>query len=152
MKRIAVVRIRGPAGVNRESEDTMRMLRLGRVNHCVIVDDRPTYMGMLRKVQSFVTWGELGASEALLRNRGELRGGERLTDEYVKKNSKFKGIGDFAKAFVDFKAELDDIPGLKPVFRLHPPRKGHGGVKKSFRAGGALGERDSMKELLMRMR
>ena len=37
------------------------------------------------------------------------------------------------------KAKLSDMPGLNPVFRMHPPRKGHAGIKRTFQQGGALG-------------
>ena len=155
MKRLAVVRVRGKVHVPREVEDTLRMLRLTRVNHCVFIDDRPTYLGMLQKAKDYITWGEVTAEEValILRNRGELVGGRKLTDAYVKEHTKFKSIEDFAKAFVDFKAELKDIPNLKPVFRLHPPRKGYRSIKRSFVEGGALGYRgEAMRDLLRRMR
>ena len=35
--------------------------------------------------------------------------------------------------------KLRDIPGLKPVLRLHPPRKGYKTTKRTFPQGGALG-------------
>jgi len=155
MQRLAVVRVRGHVGLPREVEDTLRMLRLTRVNHCVFIDDRPTFKGMLQKAKDYITWGEVTPEEValILRNRGELVGGKRLTDAYVKEHTKFKSIDDFAKAFVEFKAELSDIPQLKPVFRLHPPRKGYRGIKRSFVEGGALGYRgEAMRELLRRMR
>jgi large subunit ribosomal protein L30 len=155
MQRLAVVRVRGHIGLSREVEDTLRMLRLTRVNHCVFIDDRPTFKGMLQKAKDYITWGEVTPEEValILRNRGELVGGRRLTDAYVKEHTKFKSIDDFAKAFVEFKAELSDIPQLKPVFRLHPPRKGYRGIKRSFVEGGALGYRgEAMRELLRRMR
>ncbi|WP_456474524.1 50S ribosomal protein L30 [Candidatus Pyrohabitans sp.] len=155
MRRLSVVRVRGRVGVPQEVEDTLTMLRLTRVNHCVFIDDRPTYAGMLQKVKDYITWGEVSADEValILRRRGELVGGEKLTDAYVKEHTRFKSIDDFAKAFVDFKAELSDIPDLKPVFRLHPPRKGYRGIKRSFVEGAALGYRgEAMKELLRRMR
>ena len=155
MKRLAVVRVRGKVHVPREVEDTLRMLRLTRVNHCVFIDDRPTYLGMLQKAKDYITWGEVTAEEValILRNRGELVGGRKLTDAYVKERTKFKSIEDFAKAFVEFKAELKDIPNLKPVFRLHPPRKGYRSIKRSFVEGGALGYRgEAMRDLLRRMR
>ena len=155
MRRLAVVRVRGKVGVAREVEDTLRMLRLTRVNHCVLIDDRPTFRGMLQKAKDYITWGEVTREEValILRNRGELEGGRRLTDAYVKEHTSFKSIDDFARAFVEFKAELSDIPGLKPVFRLHPPRRGYRGIKRSFAEGGALGYRgEAMRELLRRMR
>ena len=155
MQRLAVVRVRGRVGVPQEVENTLRMLKLTRVNHCVFVDDRPTYRGMLQKAKDYITWGEVTPEEValILRSRGELAGGKRLTDAYVKEHTKFKSIDDFARAFVEFNAELSDIPRLKPVFRLHPPRKGYRGIKRSFVEGGALGYRgEAMKELLRRMR
>ena len=154
MKRIAVVRVRGQVRTNRRIEDALRMLRLSRVNYCAIIDDRDSYNGTLKKVKDYVTWGYVSDDEIalILKKRGELAGGKRLTDAYIKENTKFKSIDSFVKSFINFEAELDDISKLKPFFMLHPPRKGHGGIKRSFVEGGALGRRDNMKDLLYRMR
>ena len=154
MNRIGVVRVRGGVGTNKKIEDALKMLRLSRVNYATLIDDRDSYTGTLQKIKDSVTWGEVGEEEVelILKNRGELAGGKRLTDAYIKENSDFKSIKDFAKAFCKFEAELDDISGLKPFFRLHPPRKGHGGIKRSFTQGGALGKRENMKDILYRMR
>jgi large subunit ribosomal protein L30 len=47
---------------------------------------------------------------------------------------------------------LGDVEGVKAVLRLAPPKKGHEGIKHSFRAGGALGDRgDRISELALRM-
>jgi large subunit ribosomal protein L30 len=123
------------------------MLRLNRLNHCVIIDDRESYLKMLQKVKDMVAWGELDekGTTSLLSKRGRLTGDSRLTDEYLKEHTSFKSIKGFAKAFCSGKAELRDIPGLKPVFRLHPPKKGHrrGGIKNPYSLGGALGPRGS---------
>jgi large subunit ribosomal protein L30 len=152
--RLAVVRVRGRVNVRKEIEDTLRMLRLTRVNYCALVSDTPSYRGMLQKVKDYVTWGKVDEEDVarLLRNRGELEGGERLTDDYLRRRTRFKSIEEFAREFVAGRAELADIPGLRPFFRLHPPRKGYGGIKRSFKEGGALGYRGEMKELLHRMR
>lgn len=155
MKRLAVIRIRGRVNVRSQVEETLNMLRLRNVNNCVIIDDRKEYLGMLQKVKDYVTWGEVDPStiEELLKNRGQLVGGRRFTEEHLEKNTKFKSIKEFAKAFSEFKAEFKDISGLKPVFRLHPPRKGHGRIKRGFAEGGALGARgEEIKEILSKMR
>ncbi|MBU2560117.1 50S ribosomal protein L30 [archaeon] len=154
MKRLGVVRVRGSVNVNRDIKEALRMLRLSRVNYCTLIDDRESYIGTLRKVKDYVTWGEVGTDDValILKNRGELSGGKRLTEGHLKENTKFKSLEDFAKSFVKFEAELDDIPSLKPFFRLHPPRKGHGGIKRAYVEGGALGKRDNMKDILYRMR
>jgi len=155
-KRLAVVRVRGRVGVRYDIEDTMRMLKLLRRNWCVLIDDRPSYLGMLQKIKDYVTWGEVRPEVVaeLLRKRGELEGGKPVTDEYVAEHTDYDGIDEFAEAYCNFEAELDDIPGLKPFFRLHPPRGGYerGGIKKPFVLGGALGYRgEHINDLLMRM-
>lgn len=154
MSRVAVVRIRGSVNVNKGIEDTMKLMNLTKVNHMVFVEEDPTHTGMLRKAHGYITWGAVDADDVVntLTMRGEVTGGIKLTEDHVKKNSSFKSIAEFAKAFVDNKAEIKDVQGLKPVFRMHPPRKGHGGIKRSFKEGGALGARESMKELLHKMR
>jgi large subunit ribosomal protein L30 len=49
--------------------------------------------------------------------------------------------------------KIKDIPNLKPVFRLHPPRKGHKGIKQSFKTGGELGYHgEAINELIKKMR
>ncbi|HDI75294.1 MAG TPA: 50S ribosomal protein L30, partial [Thermoprotei archaeon] len=130
-KRLAVIRIRGTVGVRKDIEYTLRLLRLVRKFHAVVIDDRPDYLGMLQKVKDYVTWGEIDAETLaeLLRKRGRLAGNRRLTDEDVKKLG-YSSIEEFAEAVIEFKAELSDIPGLKPVFRLDPPKGGFKGTIK----------------------
>jgi len=137
----AVIRLKGSVNLSPEVRDTLEMLRLNRVNHCAVVDETPNYKGMIQKVKDYVAWGNINADSLalILRNRGELEGGAPLTDEYVKENTKYKSIEEFAKAVCEKKAVLKDVPRLTPVFRLHPPRRGHRGIKKTFQQGGALG-------------
>lgn len=155
-KRLAVIRIRGTVDRNFSVKKTLQLLRLNRPNHCVIIDDRATYKGMLQKVKDLITWGELDfdSTKELLLKRGRIEGGKRITEDYIKNNTDFKNIDDFVDKFLHFKANLSDIRGLKQVFRLHPPRKGHkrGGVKEPFPLGGALGYRGSeIKNLISQM-
>ena len=71
---LAIIRIRGTVGVSGEIKDTLKMLRLNRRNHATLIDDRPSYIGMLKKAAEYVTWGEIDLEtlELLLRRRGEL--------------------------------------------------------------------------------
>ena len=151
----AVVQVRGTVKTRREIKDTLKMLRLHHINHCVIIPDTPAYMGMIRKVKDFVAYGEIEAGdvEELLRNRGRLTGDLRLTDEYVKENSQYSGISEFAQALSAGDARLADVPGLKPVLRLHPPRKGYKTTKRTFQQGGSLGYHgENINDLLYKMR
>jgi large subunit ribosomal protein L30 len=155
-KRIAVVRVRGKVHVRKDIEDTMLFLNLTRVNHCVVVDNREEYLGMLKKVNNYVTWGEIssGIFEKLLENRGRLSGNKPFSVDSLKEDTGYKSLKKFADDFIKFKAELKDIPGLKPVFRLKPPEKGYerGGIKHPYSTGGALGYRgEEINKLLERM-
>ncbi|AMM54422.1 MULTISPECIES: 50S ribosomal protein L30 [Thermococcaceae] len=154
MAKLAVIRIRGRVNVKRPVRDTLAMLRLHRVNHCVIVDDTPSYLGMLQKAKDYITWGEINAETLakLIRKRGRLIGNKPVTDEYVKEKLGMT-IEEFAQKVVNGEMSLKDLPNLKPVFRLHPPRGGFRGSKKrSFKEGGALGYRgEKINDLIERM-
>ncbi len=137
----AVVQVRGTVKTRSEIKDTLKMLRLHHINHCVFVPDTPAYAGMIRKVKDYVAYGEadIATIEAILKTRGRLVGDRHLSDEYVRENSTYEGIRGFAEALSRGEARLSDLPGLKPVLRLHPPRKGYQTTKRTFQQGGALG-------------
>jgi len=59
MAKLAVIRIRGPVHVKGEIEDTMTHLNLRKKFNCTIIDDNPSNKGMLNKIRSYVTWGEV---------------------------------------------------------------------------------------------
>lgn len=149
---IAVIRIRGSAGVNPKIAETLRLLRLHKSNHLVLI--KPEMRKMADKAKDYATYGEIDekTAEALIEKRGLAEGNKRLTPE-VLKELKIAGIAELAKEVYSGKRRLVDM-GLEPVFRLRPPRKGHerGGIKKSYRMGGALGYRGKeINELIMRM-
>jgi large subunit ribosomal protein L30 len=153
-KCVAVVRVRGSISAQREARETLDMLRLGRTNHAVLVDDRPAFMGMLKSVQNYVTWGEASGETValLLQKRGRLAGGKKLTDEYAQKVG-YKSLGELAEAVASCKVEYWKLLGVQPVFKLHPPTKGFKGkTKKSYGAGGEAGYRgEKITELIKRM-
>ncbi|MDR6222713.1 50S ribosomal protein L30 [Methanococcoides alaskense] len=151
----AVVRVRGPVNVNGKIEDTLGMLRLHKINHCVFLQDTPNNKGMIQKSKDYIAYGTVDVESLIevLSKRGRLEGDARLTDEYVKENSEFASIASFAEAFINDDAKITDVPLLKPVFRLHPPRKGHAGIKRTAQQGGVLGNHgDDIKALLNKMR
>lgn len=151
----ALVRVRGNVNVRGSIEDTLKMLRLHRVNHCVLLSDSPQNLGMIQKVKDYVAYGVIDADTLVevLNNRGMLQGGEKLTNEYLTENTKFASIEAFAQAVCDGSATIKDVPNLKPVFRLHPPRKGHAGIKRTVQQGGVLGNHgEDINQLLKKMR
>ncbi len=154
MPAIAVVRVRGHAKIRHDAVETMDFLKLNRVNHCVVLPPNATTKGMLQVVKDYVTWGELGHETLarLLFQKGEVAGGARLTDAYVKDNSKFQSILSLAKAVDKGEAKMTDVKGLKPVLRLPPPRQGYENTKRGYADGGSLGNRGAdIEKLIDRM-
>ena len=149
----AVVRVRGSVNVNPKIKETMKLMKLSRVNHCVIIPENETYTGMLNIIKDYVTWGEIDSetTELLLESSGKSSGNSAFSKKHLKETS-FKTMKALAKGLTEGKVVMRDVPGLKPLFRLHPPRKGYEGIKRSFKVGGALGYRaDKIYVLLRRM-
>ncbi|MEM3356513.1 MAG: 50S ribosomal protein L30 [Candidatus Bathyarchaeia archaeon] len=154
LKCLAVVRVRGVISPQREARETLEILHLVRSNHAVLIDNRPSYLGMLRRVQNYVTWGEVTKETValLLKKRGRLAGNKKLTDEYAQKVG-YKSLDALAEAIAKCKVEYSKLPGIQPVLKLPPPSKGFKGkTKKSFSAGGEAGYRgEAINELIKRM-
>ena len=150
----AVVKVRGTISAQREARETLELLRLTKTNNAVLIDNRPSYMGMLYRVQNYVTWGEVSKETIalLLKERGRLAGGKKLTDEAVEALG-YKSIDALADAIINCKIEYQKLPNIQPVFKLHPPSKGFKGkTKKSYAAGGEAGYRgEKISELIKRM-
>jgi len=130
------------------------MLNLTRTNYAVLIDDRSSFLGMLKTAQNFTTWGEVSKETItlMLRKKGKLAGNKKLTDEYTKKIG-YQSVEELADAIFKCKVEYWKLPDIQPFFRLHPPSKGFKGkIKKSYGAGGELGYRgEKINDLLRRM-
>ncbi len=151
---LALIRVRGIINVKNDIRDTLTMLGLGRVNHCVLVDETPQYMGMVRKVKDYVTWGPIDVETAtlLLKERGRLEGRKPLVESNLKEMGEFKSFEDMGKAIAEGQVNWSKLDKTVRVFRLHPPRKGYEGVKRSYTMGGALGDRgEGINPLIQRM-
>ncbi|HEC82133.1 MAG TPA: 50S ribosomal protein L30 [Thermoplasmatales archaeon] len=149
-----VVRVRGKINVKPDIKKTLQMLRLTRVNHCVLVEDTPSYRGMLNRVKDYVTWGEINKDTLteLIKARGRLEGDKPVTEEYVGSATSYKSIDELASAIVEGSIKYRELPNIKPLFRLSPPQKGYEGIKRSFKNKGALGYRgDKINDLIRRM-
>ncbi len=145
---IAVIRIRGRVGVRKEIDDTMKMLRLHRKHHCVLLKMNDSVKGMLQKVKDYVTWGEI--SEEMLKKLLEKRG-RKVGDKRLSKEEVVKVVEEIKKAKEQPAKVLIKL-GLKPVFRLTPPSKGFKKSIKQHYPKGELGYRgEAINELLERM-
>ena len=153
-KCLVAVRVRGTVSAQREVRETLELLHLTHTNHGLLLDSRPAYLGMLQRVNNYVTWGEPTKEivSMMLQKRAKLAGSKKLTDEYIQKAG-YKSIDDLAEAIVSCKAQFQKLPDVQPLFKLHPPSKGYKGkTKRGYNAGGEAGYRgEAINELVKRM-
>ncbi len=150
---LAVIRIRGSVKVKKKINDTLDMLRLKRVNHCVVIPETLEYVGMLKKAKDRITWGKTNKKilAELLEKRTDLIGKENFDVELLKKITDFNSFEEFSDALIKGKVKLKDYKKIKPVFRLNPPRKGFKSIRLPYPKGD-LGHRgEKINELLKRM-
>jgi large subunit ribosomal protein L30 len=138
----AVIRIRGTVNVRKDVEDTLKMLRLGRNMHCVVLKESDNVKGMLQKTKDWITWGIVDDKtlKHMIDKRGRKSGNKKLTAEE-------------AGNFLNTLKETSKAPeGMKSVFRLTPPSKGFKHSVKQQYPKGELGYRgEKINELLKRM-
>ncbi|VVB78779.1 50S ribosomal protein L30 [uncultured archaeon] len=137
---IAVIRIAGQVKVKTEIKNTLDRLRLRRKYVCVLINSsNESVYGMLNKVRFSVAFGDIG-KETLIK----LLNARAHSVEKKKINAE-----EVADGLMNGKS-LEDF-GIKPFFRLHPPRKG---IKSKihYNVGGVLGDNKAdINKLIERM-
>lgn len=139
----AAVMVRGTVSCEKRFMDTLTMLRLTRINHCVLLPQSKSIDGMLKKVKFYVTWGEVsdGNIEKLVAKWGRLPGRKRLEEKDAKEIA----------ALIRKDNSLKNVKGMLPVFRLGPPDSGYRDTRAAFPKG-ELGYRgEKINGLLERM-
>ncbi len=109
---IVVVRISGMVKVNADVQEALHRLRLRRKYACVVLKPTKEILGVIDKVKFYVAYGEI--SKEVLVKLLEARG--------VKVSEGKLDSSAVADGLISGKP-LKDL-GVKPFFRLHPPRKG----------------------------
>ena len=150
---LAVIRVRGRTGIRKEIEDTLQMLRLKRINHCVLVPETPEYLGMLKKAKDFITWGRINKETLvkLLKKRLRMLGDRKVDEESLKEITDFESFEDFADTLMKGKVKLKDFKKLKPIFRLNPPRHGYKAIRLPYPKGDLGNRGEKINELIERM-
>ncbi len=145
MNKIILVRIRGLVDVSVDIEKTLNLLRLRKKFSCVVVDETKEILGMIKKVQHYIAYGKVNEEvlKLLIMKRGRLPGDKPIVVGG-------KELDAMIKEFSESKKTLKEM-GLKPFFRLHPPRKG---LKKSIKLlwpKGVLGNNPKINEMVREM-
>lgn len=148
-----IIRLRGSVKTRKEIEDTLKMLRLKKVNHCVVVPETKEYLGMLKKVKDYVTYGSISKKTLieLLKKRCRIIGNKQLDEKNLKEITNFKSFDEFADSLIKGKIKLKDLKKIKPVFRLNPPKKGFKSIRLGYPKGDLGFRKDGIDKLLERM-
>jgi large subunit ribosomal protein L30 len=148
------LRVRGTVNVNPDVKKTLQLLNLTRANHCILLEENPVNKGMLHVAKDYITWGEIEKDVLikLIVARGKLNGDKTLTEDHLKSATSYDSVKTLSQAIIDNKFKYKDVPNVKPIFRLNPPKRGYEGIKRSFANKGALGYRGKeINKLIERM-
>ncbi len=139
----AAIRVRGIINIKPDIKKTLNLLNLTRVNHCVILNENPSTKGMLQIAKDYITWGEIDKKvlTKLIQQRGKIIGNKELSEKHLKNTTSYTNIEKLSDAIINNKFNYKEIPDIKPIFRLNPPKKGYKSVKRSFVNKGTLGYR-----------
>jgi len=143
IKMICIIRIHGRVGLDRRTRETLERIRLGKKYSCVVLM-KPTkeQTGMIKKLRNFVAFGNISKDvfEKLIDKRGQkisnADGMKRIDSKKV-----IEGLG---------KGKTYEEVGLKPFFRLHPPRGG-ANTKVHFPKGILGDNKEQINKLIERM-
>ena len=148
-----VVRIKGQADCPYWATHTTMLLQLDKKYRATILPAKENTLGMLRKVQHYVSWVELDASLAkeLIDKKARKSGYQKITPEDLKALG-FASTDELATALADGKATLSKLKPLKPWFALAPPVHGFKrSTKRLYGQKGILGQNKELDTIVRRM-
>jgi large subunit ribosomal protein L30 len=109
---IIVIRISGMVDVSENVNHILNNINLRRKYSAILMHETSENVKLLNKIRSFVAYGPISAQNLakLISLRGEkIDKKEKINAETMVKNLEKKSLREM---------------GMKPFFRLHPPRKG----------------------------
>ena len=152
-KAFLVVRIKGQADCPYWATHTMTLLKLDKKYRATILPAKENTLGMLKKVQHYVSWIELdaGLAKELVDKKARKSGYQKITPEDLKELG-FASTDELATALAEGKATLSKLKPLKPWFALAPPKLGFKrSTKKLYGQKGVLGQNKELDAIVRRM-
>ena len=152
-KAFLVVRICGQPDVPYWATTTMSLLKLEKRYRATIIPEKENTLGMLRKIQHYISWQEidLETTKQLLDKKARKSGYKKVTDEDITAVG-FESMDELASALTEGKATLSKLKPLKPWFTLDPPRQGFKrSTKRLYGQKGVLGYNKELSVIVKRM-
>ena len=152
-KAFLVVRICGQPDVPYWATTTMSLLKLEKRYRATIIPEKENTLGMLRKIQHYISWQEIDieTTKELLDKKARKSGYKKVTDEDIVAIG-FQSKDELASALTEGKATLSKLKPLKPWFALDPPRQGFKrSTKRLYGQKGVLGYNKELSVIVKRM-
>ncbi len=153
MKLLLVVNLHGAINSPSAVRKALTELKVVRKFSASVVTDDPNTVGMLRLCKDYVAWTEADPEllALLLQKRGMVSEARAL-DAAGLKTLGFKDFGALAAHMLESGTRLSAMEGLRPFFRLAPPRGGFkGSMRRQANDGGVLGKNPHLPEIVRRM-
>ena len=148
-----VLRIKGQADVPYWATTTMKLLNLEKKFRATILPAKENTLGMLKKIQHYVSWQEIDISitKELLDKKGRKAGYKKITSEDLSEIG-FKTMDELASSLAESKSTLSKLKPLKPWFAMAPPKQGFKrSTKKLYGQKGMLGHNKELITIVRRM-
>jgi len=148
-----VLRIKGQADVPYWATTTMKLLKLEKKFRATILPAKENTLGMLKKIQHYVSWQEIDISitKELLDKKGRKAGYKKITSEDLSEIG-FKTMDELASSLTEGKSTLSKLKPLKPWFAMAPPKHGFKrSTKKLYGQKGVLGHNKELITIVRRM-
>ncbi len=148
-----VLRIKGQADVPYWATTTMKLLKLEKKYRATILPAKENTLGMLKKIQHYVSWQEIDISitKELLDKKGRKAGYKKITSEDLS-DIGFKTMDELASSLTEGKSTLSKLKPLKPWFAMAPPKHGFKrSTKKLYGQKGVLGHNKELITIVRRM-
>ena len=148
-----VLRIKGQADVPYWATTTMKLLKLEKKYRATILPAKENTLGMLKKIQHYVSWQEIDISitKELLDKKGRKAGYKKITSEDLSEIG-FKTMDELASSLSEGKSTLSKLKPLKPWFAMAPPKHGFKrSTKKLYNQKGVLGHNKELITIVRRM-
>ena len=152
-KAFLVLRISGQADVPYWADTTMTLLKLEKKYRATIIPEKENTVGMLRKIQHYISWQEIDTEtvKELLDKKARKSGYKKVTNEHITSIG-FASIDELAASLAEGKTSLSKLKPLKPWFAMDPPRHGFKrSTKKLYGQKGVLGHNKELSVIVKRM-
>ena len=150
---LLVLNIHGKINSSAPVRKALAELKVERRFTASVVTDDPTTTGMLKLCKDYVAWAPADAEllATLFEKRGMVSESARLDGPALKAMG-FKKHKELADKMMKEGLRLSQVQGVRPFFRLAPPKGGFRiSLRRQFSERGLLGNNPRLPELVRRM-